>query len=384
VIAYVGALIAALPWVLVPGLAIARARRSRTLDEESANPPADAPRVSVIVPARDEARNIERCMRGILSSRYPGLELIVVDDHSTDSTGEIARAIAASDARARVIESPPLPDGWFGKQWACATGASIARGELICFTDADTEHSSELTTRAVNALLRRQADLLSVAGTQELRGFWERVLQPQMFFLLAMRYGSTEAIGNAKRAEDVIANGQFMLLRRAAYDAVGGHAAVRGKVAEDLALAQRFFRAGKRVTFVLGPRYLSTHMYASLGEIVRGWGKNVYAGGRDAVPREGQAFFPFALPLAPLAALSPVVALVLAIAGVLSSAWMLWASVAAAATLFWWLVLYGYTGQSRWYALTYPLGSLVLLYIVLGAIVRRDRVAWKGREYRAG
>ena len=382
-IAYIAALLAALPWVLVPLATIVRASRSRLLDEEVDDPPAPAPLVSIIVPARNERRNIERCVTSILESDYPALEVIVVDDHSTDGTGEIARTLATSNARLRVIESPELPDGWFGKQWACATGAAVARGDLLCFTDADTSHSPDLLTRAVNAMRSRQADLLSVAGSQEMGSFWERVIQPQIFFLLTMRYGSTERVSHAKRAEDVIANGQFLLVRREAYDAIGGHASVRDKVAEDLALAQCVFRAGRRLAVVLGPTQLSTRMYASLGELVEGWRKNVFAGGRDAIPRQARALFPIALLIAPLAGIGPFVALLLCLAGMLSEAWWVWSGVAVTATLCWWLVLYGYTTQPRRYALAYPLGALVLLYIVVGAILRRDRVAWKGRSYRA-
>ena len=378
------ALVAALPWIVAPWIAVARARRSRTLDEERADPPSPAPRVSVIVPARDERRNIARCAESILTSAYPALEVIVVDDHSADGTGDIARAIATRDDRLRVIESPPLPDGWFGKQWACAAGVMVSSGDLLCFTDADTEHSRELVTRAVNAMRSRQADLLSVAGVQELRGFWERVVQPQVFLQLTARYGNTESIARARRAEDVIANGQFLLVRRDAYEAVGGHAAVREKVAEDLALAQRFFRAGKRVAFTLGPTYLSTHMYASLAEIVRGWRKNMYAGGQYALPQRIRFLLPIALLAVPLSTLAPLVTLALSLLGVIGTGWLPWSSFAVAATLFWWLVLYGIGKQPRWYAFTYPLGALILLYIAVGAIIRGERVSWKGRTYQAG
>src|SRR6185437_14783611 len=119
-----------------------------------------APLVSVIIPARNEARNIERCVRSVLASTYPSLEVIVVDDHSTDATGSIARAMAAHDSRLVVIDAPDLPAGWFGKQWACATGARAARGQLLVFTDADTRHAPDLLSRAVNALRDRDASLL--------------------------------------------------------------------------------------------------------------------------------------------------------------------------------------------------------------------------------
>lgn len=380
------AIAASLPWALLPGFTLARARNSTSLDDESGRAPADAPLVSVIVPARNERRVIERCVHSILASDYPALEVVVVDDHSTDGTGDLARAAGGGDARLRVIPNADLPPGWIGKQWACASGAAQARGSILCFADADTAHSPDLIVRAVSAMRRRDAALLSVVGTQEMHSFWERVLQPKVFYLLAARYGGTEHVSRARRDTDVIANGQCILVRRDDYHAVGGHAAVRDEVAEDLALAQRFHRAGRRVVAVLGPRQLSTHMYDSLRELVRGWGKNVYAGGRRAMPggRLGRAIFPLVLPLVPLMELAPVAALVLSLAGVLTGPWLLWSALSLAATVAWWSLFYGYAGQPRWYALTFPLGAALLLYIMLTAIARGDRVQWKGRAYRLG
>ena len=379
------ALVAAAPWIVVPPLAMLRVRRSRTLDDESPTPPARAPQASVIVPARNEARNIGRCVRSILASRYPSLELIVVDDHSQDGTAAAARDAAAGDARLRVVSNPPLPNGWFGKQWACATGVGAARGELLLFTDADTEHQPDLLPRAVNALLRQDVGLLSVAGLQETHSFWERLLQPQVFWMLLVRYGGTESVSNARRAEDVIANGQFLLVRRAAYESVGGHASVRDKVAEDLALAQRFHRAGLGVRLVRGDEQLATHMYASLSELIAGWGKNIYAGGIHAMPggNVGRVVFPLVLPLLPLMTLAPVIVLLLALAGVLGGGWLVWSAASAAANLVWWTLIYRGFRQRIWYALLAPVGAAMLLFIITRAVIRGRRVGWKGREYLA-
>ena len=379
------ALVAAAPWVVLPPLAMLRVRRSRSLDDESATPPPVAPLVSVIVPARNEARNIGRCVRSILASRYPALELIVVDDHSQDDTAALARQAAAGDARLRVVPNPPLPNGWFGKQWACATGVAAAHGELLLFTDADTEHAPDLLPRAVNALLRDQVGLLTVAGQQETHGFWERLLQPQVFWMLLVRYGGTESVSRARRAEDVIANGQFLLVRRSAYDSVGGHASVRDKVAEDLALAQRFHRFRLGVRLVRGDEQLSTHMYASLSELIAGWGKNVYAGGIDAMPggSVGRVLFPLVLPLLPLMTVAPVIVLAMALVGVLGPGWLLWSAVSTAANVVWWAFIYHGFRQRVWYALLAPLGAAMLLYIIARALARGRRVGWKGREYLA-
>ena len=261
-----------------------RVRRSRSLDDESDVHPENPPLVSVIVPARNEAHNIARCVTSILSTTYPNLELIVVDDSSTDGTAQIAREAAQRDPRARFIPSPPLPEGWFGKQWACATGAKVARGSVLQFTDADTVHGADLVTRSINAMRRARAQLFSVAGRQELGGFWEKVIQPQIFTILAMRYGGTESVTQATNVRDKIANGQCIFVTHDSYNAIGGHASVRTSVAEDMMLAQKFFAARKRVVLMLGVNQLSTRMYASLREIIRGWRKNVFAGGLDSVP----------------------------------------------------------------------------------------------------
>jgi glycosyltransferase involved in cell wall biosynthesis len=375
----------AAPWVLGPLVTVFRARYSRSLDEERVTPPADPPLVSLVIPARNEARNIGRCVETALASDYPRLEIIVVDDHSTDDTGAIVRDMMRHDNRLRVLVPPPLPGGWFGKQWACAAGAGASRGELLGFMDADTWQARDLVTRVVNAMDSRGADMLSVAGTQELGGFWERLIQPQIFAILLQRYGGTEAVNRSRFASQKIANGQCLWIRRPAYDALGGHAAVRDKVAEDLALAQLYFRAGRTVSLVLGLSQLSTRMYTSLRELIEGWGKNIYAGGRDAMPlgATGRVLFPLVLLLPALFGLVPAVVLALALGGVLGHDALGWSVIATGANVAWWMLVYLWLRLSPLYALLHPLGSAALLYIASRAIVRGKRVEWKEREYVA-
>jgi glycosyltransferase involved in cell wall biosynthesis len=317
--------------------------------------------------------------------QYPQMEVIVVDDHSTDETGRIARDAGGTDPRLGVTVPPGLPDDWFGKSWACAHGAAMARGELLYFADADTAPAPDLLPRLVNALNSRAADMISVAGRQELGSFWERVVQPQVFALLAVRYGSTERMNASRRAYDKIANGQCILIRRGAYEAVGGHGAVRDKVAEDLMLAQRMFQSGRRVSLVVGIEQLSTRMYTSLAELVRGWGKNIFAGAIDAVPLAPfgrMVLLPILLLLPPIVLLIPWIVLVLSLAGAIPIS-----PVAAATTVLVlvliWAVVYRAAGESPLYGIAYPLGAVVLLYIVVTAIARGRSVAWKGRTYRA-
>lgn len=381
---YLTAFFWSLPWIIPPLVTYFRLRNSRSLDDESDIPPPDPPLVSVIVPARNEAHNIARCVSSILSTTYPNLEVIVVDDSSTDGTAQMAREAAEGDPRARVIACPPLPEGWFGKQWACATGAKVARGSILQFTDADTVHGADLVTRSINAMRRARSQLFSVAGHQELGGFWEKVIQPQVFTILSMRYGGTESVNKSTSVANKIANGQCIFVTHDSYNSIGGHGSVRSSVAEDLMLAQKFFAARKRVVLMLGVNQLSTRMYESLREIVDGWRKNVFAGGLDAAPfgRIGQTFFPLFLLMPPLMELLPPLALGLAAAGLSTSGiLLLWAAISSAATLLWWILVYVTIRENPLYALAYPLGALVLLYILLTAVIRGRRVTWKGRTY---
>jgi chlorobactene glucosyltransferase len=377
------ALLVASPWIIVPAITIARVSGSRDLRDVPADPPADCPLVTIIVPARDERRNIESCLQSALATTYPAAEVVVVDDRSTDGTGDIARRIGADDPRARTIDNPELPDGWFGKPWACMTGARDARGEIFCFADADTRHGPALLARAVRVMQEQQLDMLSVAGHQELGSFWERVIQPQVFWILAQRYGGTDSVNRSRRVRDKIANGQCIFVRRSAYESIGGHGAVRDQVAEDLAIAQRLFAAGKRTALIVGHDELTTRMYTSLGEIMAGWRKNVFAGGREAMPwgRLGQVIFPALLITTPLLTLAPL-AVVLAATVVAMPWWLaLGASIALGAQVVTWALVYRWMSAPLRYVPLFPLGALAFGIIALQALARGSRVEWKGRAY---
>lgn len=370
----------ALFWTLWLVAIVWRFRDTRSLDDYPADSPADAPLVSVVIPARNEAHNIARCVRSVLAATYPATEVIVVDDHSTDGTGDIARALGP---RVRVVPAPDLPTGWFGKQWACHTGARAARGSLLCFTDADTEHGPELIARSVNALRARGADLFTVAGRQEMVTFWEKVVQPSVFALLLSRYGGLESMSRSARPLDKIANGQFILVRREAYDLVGGHEAVRGHVAEDLRLAQLFTERGLAMHMVLAHGHLATRMYTSLAEIRRGWGKNVYAAGRDTLPLGPvtRRLLPFIFPLPALLPVLPLAVLALALLGILGKGALLFGLIAGTVNVCFWIGIYTFAGLNPLWGLTHPLGSIMMGAIFAEAAWKGSRVVWKDRAY---
>src|SRR6185437_11223320 len=364
------AIAATIPWILTPIVASLRMARSKSLDAESVRPPSEPPSVTVIVPARNESRNIAACLRSILASSYPRLQVIAVNDHSDDDTAAIARSIATTDPRLTVLDNPDLPADWFGKQWACQTGANATSGEILVFMDADARAAPDLLVRSVNGMLQTRADFYSVLGRQEMVTFWERLLQMQVFTVLVTRFGGTEIVNRSTRASAKIANGQYLMVRRAIYDEFGGHGLVRGYVAEDLMLAQRYFELGKKTVLVEGLDQLSTRMYTSLRELMGGWRKNLFAGGRHSMPFGDRAAWlaPLLLPLPFLMQLAPPVLLVVAILFRIP-ALELWGAITTGVTLLTWLAYYRIARVPVLYALLFPLGAAVTLYITLSAVL---------------
>ena len=371
-------LLPALPWV-IPFFTLPRlARRTPSLID---TPPESGRLVSVVIPARNESSTIATVVGSILSTTYHPIELLVVDDRSSDDTAAIVESF--SDPRLRLLRGEKLPAGWYGKPWACFQGYRAAKGDILLFTDADTRHAPELLARAVGALAKERADLVTVAPMQRCITFWERVVMPQVWLLLALRY-HPDAVNRARRERDVIANGQFILTTREAYEAAGTHEAVRHEVAEDLALAQTYLRHGRKLHFAFAERLMETRMYQGLSHLIEGWSKNIYLGGRRSFPHE---------PL--LRGLVPVMLIVVMLYWLLPPAVLLasvvdpgLSNLASAALIacafsagFWILISYGMQVPAV-YGLAYPLGALMALYIILRSTWRGRRVEWRGRIYK--
>lgn len=382
------ALVAVLPWLLLAAHMALRVREPRALPPASDLPRREAPFVSIIVPARNEARNIDRCVESLAGQRYPDFEIVVVDDRSDDGTPELAREVDPGNAReVRVIPGAPLPEGWFGKPWACLQGAREARGELLLFTDADTRHGPDLLARCVAGLREDEAVALSPIGHQEMVTFGERLVQPQMFALLGLRYPSMDRPVEPPRWRDAILSGQYLLVQRPGYYAIGGHEAVKGEVVEDLRLAQELVRAGGRITLRGAGDDLSTRMYRSLRDAVDGWTKNVAIGARQAGGRLGPVAIPgMAAFLFLIWILPPLVLAGAALGGAESAApVMVWAAGATGISLLLWTGGYLRVKAPGRYAPLYPLGAAVAIWIGVRSWLRGTRkIVWKGRTYSEG
>jgi glycosyltransferase involved in cell wall biosynthesis len=233
------------------------------------HPSSDPTLVSVIVPARNEEAGLAQCLESLVSQTGVSFEIIVIDDASTDRT----RQIAESFSQVHIIDAPPLPPEWTGKNNALAAGAKAARGNWLLFTDADTVHHAGSLARSLEEVEERGAALLSYSPEQEVHGFWENAVMPVIFAELACTYRPSEVCNPASRA--AAANGQYLLMTRAAYNAVGGHTAVASSLLEDVALAKAVKASGLRIFFRFGGDAVHTRMYRSFSQLREGWTKNL-------------------------------------------------------------------------------------------------------------
>jgi len=232
-------------------------------------PVSERPRVSVIVPARNEEASLGTCLESLVAQTGVSFEIIVVDDGSTDRTREIAQSFPG----VRVADPGSLPAGWSGKNNALVAGAKKARGEWLLFTDADTVHCPGSLAGSLAEAHRQKAALLSYSPEQEVQGLWEKAVMPVIFAELAATYRPSEVSDPASSA--AAANGQYILVSREAYDAVGGHAVVATSLLEDVALAREVKASGRRIFFRYGGDAVRTRMYRSFAQLQEGWTKNL-------------------------------------------------------------------------------------------------------------
>jgi GT2 family glycosyltransferase len=234
-----------------------------------ANLASGRPAVSVVVPARNEEACLSACLQSLVGQTGVSHEIIVIDDGSTDHTREIAQSFPA----VRVVDAQPLPPGWSGKNNAMVGGASQATGEWLLFTDADTVHLPGSLARSLTEAIQRRASMLSYSPEQKVETLAEKAIMPVIFAELAATYRPSQVSDPASRA--AAANGQYLLISREAYDAVGGHAAVATNLLEDVALARAVKRSGRRIFFRYGADAVHTRMYRNFAQLREGWTKNL-------------------------------------------------------------------------------------------------------------
>lgn len=350
-------------------------------------PPANAPLVSVCIPARNEENNIRRCVEAVLEQDYPNLEVIVLDDRSTDATLTLLRDIASRDSRLLPISGSDLPAGWAGKPHALYQTVSVARGEWLCFVDADTFLAPNALSSVFAKAFETEADLFTVMTRQILGSFWERTVMPLVMTALSVGFSPRKV--NDPQRRDAVANGQFIFIKRSIYDLVGGHERIKDQIVEDKALSELVKWSGHRLVIADGRDVVSTRMYTSLETMWEGWTKNIYLGLRDhpsllllgAFGATLALIAALFLPLWPLLGLSWYMqdggwmALLVIVEALLVWGYLIWIRAQVAQEM----------GISRGYAFLTPLGAGVFAAMMLTSawkVVSGQGVTWRGRKYQ--
>jgi len=350
--------------------------------------------VSVVIPARNEARDIGSTVESLRAQWGVELEIVVVDDHSSDATAAIVAQLASADPRVRLLAAPALPPGWLGKPHALAYGAAQARYPWLLFADADVRFSPRALASAVLEAQARRVDLLTLVPRPVFGGFWERAIQPVMATVLFA--GICFAKVNDPADPQSMGIGAFLLVRREAYDAIGGHAAIRDRVVDDYALAQSVKRAGRRIWLADGGALLALRMYHGLGETWRGWSKNLYDGLKLPIWVRVAGYEWYVLEQRPLIVLGFFIAFLTGLF-LLPPLTLLWALVthqegptqamawgaSALFLLFGGMVCRG-VGLSPGWAMALPLGSVVTIAMAVNSAwqtVARGGPVWRGRRY---
>jgi glycosyltransferase involved in cell wall biosynthesis len=381
--------------VIVAGLWLARhamihyaLRRRRSLRSGvTVRSPDPAPRLTVLVAAKDEEENIEPCLVSLLAQDYPALEIIAIDDRSTDRTPLILDRLArAAPDRLQVVHVDHLPDGWFGKNHAMHVGVRQATGEYLCFIDADCRQTApDCLTVAMAHAGEYGIDFLCLLPVLETPTFWERVLQPVCGGALLAWFPPNKV--NKRRTRVAYANGMFMLLRRSAYERIGGHQSVRDAINEDIRLARRTKEAGLRLRVVENEDLYVTRMYRSFTGSCRGWAR-IFHGCLESVPK-----LVLSLVSTVLHGVLPFTCLLIAVGGWLAAPAETRAQWATSLGAWGVVAVLALSGMSRLfrvfrvpvgYVAAYPLGAVVLSGMLFSAILKTvglSSTTWRGTTY---
>jgi chlorobactene glucosyltransferase len=348
--------------------------------------PAIIPRISVLIPAKDEGERMRDCLLSALSQDYPDFEVIAINDRSTDNTGAVMDEIAASNPKLKVvhIRDGELPEGWTGKCNALHRAYKNATGHWLLFMDSDVVIAPDALSVTAARAAWRNYDLLSLLPKLESHTFWEAALVPLGAGGVTMMY-AVSLTNKDYLKNSAFANGQFLFIKRDAYEAMGGHESVRDKFTEDLEIARALKREGKKVRISWGTEIAAVRMYSSLQSIIRGWSRSYYAG---SLGRPWRIL------------LGILFVLICCYGGYVALAWGIYRALKPSASVPWWgwlsaafaqlllmhlLIgtLYHWTGNLRRYAFVLPISLAMLLRIFIKALelCATRKVEWRGTSY---
>lgn len=341
-----------------------------------------SPKISIIVPARNEEHNIRRCLESLQKIEYPNIEIIVVNDRSTDRTGEIIAEVAQADERVKLIQGSDLPDGWSGKIYAIHQAVSHATSDWFLFIDADVAIYEKAPTIALSYCLRNELKMLSVFLKPSLETFWENIIMPVVF-------GAISFSKPLKRVNDpddaaAMASGGFILVNAESYRAIGGHEAIKNSVIEDVHLARLAKENHIPYHFMLGQEMGTQRWYTSFRELWQTWSKNLFVGQDYQISQAIQAILlSFLLSMLPFIVLLDQ-SVTLVSKGSYHSP-IFWLALAQTLAILGYRFYNAvYQGLAKGYFFTHPLGSSIFIGIIINSVFRSltgRGVTWKGRTY---
>ena len=374
---------------LVYGILTFAGRTKMLLLDKKRPFPNPVPHVTILIPAKDEAERIERCLQSALNQDYPNFDLLAVDDRSVDGTAEKMDALAAANPqKMSVLHIQPhmLQTGWTGKNNALHTASQQARGDWLLFVDSDVILEPAALSRTMSAAVFKEYDLLSLLPKVEAHTLWESTLIPLCSLCAGTMY--LIALNNDNKVNKIsFANGQFMLFPRKSYDAIGGHELVKDRFCEDVEMARLMKERGMRPRISWGEKYCSVRMYNSLSGIIKGWSRIYYA---------AKVGNPKHLLMAIWFLLSNCFIVYPALAyGIYrhlhpdsshwlwNNAWLLAAVLHYGLMTFFLACMYRWSKNSALNALLFPLSSLLLLWTLLKGLSMcfTKKVEWRGTSY---
>ncbi|WP_422660916.1 glycosyltransferase [Paenibacillus sp. EC2-1] len=345
-----------------------------------------SPLISILIPARNEERNIGECLASLVQSNYKNLQILVLDDRSEDRTPEIVKSFASQDERIKLIEGSPLPSGWAGKVFACHQLSRHAAGEWWLFMDADARVAPDGITSTLQLAKKQGRGLITGFPYQEVRTFFEKLIVPLMTFTIACHL-PVRLVRKSRDPKFVAAHGAFMFINRESYRVSGGHSAIKDQIVDDMALARRMKEVGEPVTLAYVHTSISMRMYHNSKEVWNGFRKNIYAG----LGRRISLLLPILITYFMLYVLPSLLLLVFLLDWIISPN-----SPVATSEMFFWAtacMLLGMgvkfaadrnSGQPGWLSICMPLSTMLLILLALdscrGAYSSKG-YQWKGRKY---